>query len=333
MKEIIKDIQCQAATLGRVKLMEVCGGHTNTVIRYGIPDILPDNIRLVSGPGCPVCVTSQHEIDSMIGLAQSGIPIATYGDMLRVPGTGMSLEEAKAKGARIATIFSATEILRLPPEYVFFGIGFETTAPMSAAILQEGRVIYSAHKLIPPAMSALLSGELGIDGFICPGHVSTIIGERPYHSLNVPQVISGFSPDQVLRAISLLLLQLNKGSKEVINDYPEVVTYDGNLKAQSLMQEQFRTVDSEWRGLGIIPRSGLEPVDDDLNAKIIYQDLLAAIPPTHETGCRCGSVLKGIIEPRQCPHFRKSCTPETPKGACAVTSEGACNIAMRYADR
>ena len=296
--------------------MEVCGGHTNTVVKYGIREILPPNIRLVSGPGCPVCVTSQHDIDSVIELALAGEKIATYGDMLRVPGSKMSLDATQALECK---------------QRIFFAIGFETTTPMTAYLLKRGVAVYSTHKTMMPAMRALIKGELKIDGFIGPGHVSTITGSRIWEELNKPQVISGFKPEQVLHGIYLLLEMIQKRGTGVINDYNEVVTREGNQKAKALINEGMKTADSEWRGLGVIKASGLEPRDDSLNAKIRYQDILEKVRPPKKTLCRCGEVLKGLIKPCDCPLFSRACTPEEPKGACMVSrTEGACAIAYKY---
>lgn len=327
IRDIAKEIR------RKVTLMEVCGGHTNTIMRYGIRGLLPENIRLISGPGCPICVSDQRDIDSVVELALSGIPIATYGDMLRVPGSRYSLEEAKAKGGEIYEVYSAVEVLDLKkknPDIVFFGVGFETTAPMTAYLLEKEVCVYSAHKLVPPAMEALVSGEVGIDGFISPGHVSTVIGIKPYKRIKVPQVISGFTAEQVLRSISILLQLIRDGKKDVVNGYPEAVHSGGNKIAQKKLRENFRVVDSVWRGLGLIPESGFEVKRDELNAKTKYKSIIERIPSPRKTACRCGEILRGVAEPRQCPLYAKKCTPETPKGACMVSPEGTCSISYKY---
>lgn len=320
-----------------ITLMEICGGHTNVIMQYGIRDILPKNIRLISGPGCPVCVSSQYDIDCMIELAMNGIPIATYGDMMKVPGSRYSLDDARAKGGKIFEVYSATEVIKLKgenPDIVFFGIGFETTTPMTAYLLEQDVVVYSVHKLVPPAIKALLAGEnerqFKIDGFIDPGHVSTIIGVNPYRTIRVPQAISGFSPEQILRAIRLLVELIAEDKNVVINGYPEVVTESGNVNAQKIIEKNFFVADSEWRGLGVIPKSGLEVKDENLNAKIKYRDILKSVGMPKKTACRCGEVLTGIIEPVECPLYKKVCTPSNPQGACMVSAEGSCAISFRY---
>jgi hydrogenase expression/formation protein HypD len=333
-QKIISEIKKESENLkSEITLMEVCGGHTNTIMRYGLRDILPQKIRLISGPGCPVCVTSQHDIDCMIELAHKGIPIATYGDMLRVPGTKYNLEDARSKGGIIKTIYSTSEVLKYKTKYpniVFFGIGFETTAPMTAFLLQNQIAVYSVHKRIIPAMKVLLKGELKIDGFIDPGHVSVIIGSEIYKQLNVPQAIAGFEPEEILNSIYALIKLINNKANNVINTYPQAVKKEGNLKAQNLLEKYFNISTSDWRGLGLIENSGYEVKNPKLNAKIIYKHLLKDIKTKLNTGCRCGEILKGLINSEQCKLFGKVCTPENPIGACMVSEEGACNITYRY---
>jgi hydrogenase expression/formation protein HypD len=329
----LEDIRKNAKRLGRnITIMEICGGHTNVIMKYGIRELLPKNIRLISGPGCPVCVTTQHDIDCMIEVAKN-VPVATYGDMLKVPGSSSSLEEAKAGGAKIFEVYSAEEVIELKktnPEIIFFGIGFETTAPMTAFLLKNNVCVYSAHKLVPPALKALIVGDVKIDGFIEPGHVSTIIGAKPYREIVIPQVIAGFTAERILRAISILVELIAENKNVTINGYPEAVNEEGNINAQELLKEYFKVVDSEWRGLGTIPGSGLEVKDDSLNAKVKYKNIISTVPQPKKTACRCGEVLKGIIEPNMCPLYKKVCTPENPKGACMVSNEGSCAIAYRY---
>ena len=314
-----------------ITLMEVCGGHTNTVMKYGIRDLLPSNVRLISGPGCPVCVTAQEDIDAMIALARSGVPVATYGDMMDVPGTNGSLAQARARGADVRMIFTADEMLRSENKgRVFFGIGFETTMPMTAYLLEQGVMVYSTHKVILPPMRLLVQDSL-VDGFIDPGHVSCIIGAEVWTCLSVPQVISGFQPGQVVRAVYKLLDLILKGDSSVINDYDEVVKPGGNLKAKALIAKNMKTVDAKWRGLGVISASGMDPLEDRLNAKMQYAERLKAIRSVENTVCRCGEILQGKCEPVDCPVFGTACTPEHPVGACMVSeTEGACGIAYRF---
>jgi len=328
----IEKIKKIAKDMPHVKIMEVCGGHTNTIMRFGIRELLPKNIELISGPGCPVCVTSQHDIDCMIKLAKSGVPITTYGDMLRVPGSdGESLEtiRAKEKDAKIVTVYSAMDALKCK-DHVFFGIGFETTAPMTAFLLSKGICVYSAHKIMPPPMKIIASGELGVDGFIDPGHVSTITGSDIWNEIKVPQVISGFKPDQMIRGIYKLLEAIKSGQKIVINDYPEAVASLGNTAAKKLMNEYFKTVDCEWRGFGVIQNSGLDPAYDSLNAKLKYYKILEKVKSKEIMDCRCADVVKGLCSPYECKLFRTKCNPEHPIGACMVSEEGSCSIYFKY---
>lgn len=331
----LENINSNAKKLKRnITIMEICGGHTNTIMKYGIRELLPKNIKLISGPGCPVCVSSQFDIDCMIELAHKGIPIATYGDMMKVPGSKYSLEDAKAKGGKIFEVYSTTDVLKLKNDYpniLFFGIGFETTAPMTAFLLENKVTVYSVHKLVPPAMNALISdNDILIDGFIDPGHVSTIIGLSDYEKIKIPQVVSGFYPEQIIRAISILVELILKKENIIINGYPEVVKKEGNLVAQKLLKKHFYVSDSEWRGLGNLPKSGLEVLDDKLNAKIKYKPILSKVGTPLKTGCRCGEILKGLIEPDMCPLYKKACTPSNPVGACMVSDEGSCAIYYRY---
>lgn len=334
ISEHMDNIKSLSSEINRdVKIMEICGGHTNVLMKYGVRDLLPDNVKLISGPGCPVCVSSKYDIDCMIELALKGIPIATYGDMLKVPGSRFSLEQIRARGGDVFEVYSASEALRLKYDYpnlVFFGIGFETTTPMTAFLLKNGVTVYSVHKLVTPAMNALLKGKVAIDGFINPGHVSSIIGVDAYKDIHIPQVISGFSPEKMVRSLSVLLELIRDNKNGVVNAYPEAVKKEGNPTAQSVIDEEFVVVDSEWRGLGIIPNSGLEVKNPKLNAKVKYADILKNVPPPTKNACRCGEVLKGLIEPKECELYKKVCTPDNPQGACMVSEEGSCSISYRY---
>jgi len=331
MNEYIEKIETLAKDMGEIKIMEVCGGHTNTIMRYGIRDLLPKNIKLISGPGCPVCVTSQTDIDSMIELALSGIQVATYGDMINVPGTKMSLKDAQAKGADVKTLYSIDQITH-EKDRVFLAVGFETTTPMTAQLLKNGITVFSTHKVMPPAMR-IVASDMQLDGFIDPGHVSTIIGSDIWNTMNihVPQVIASFKPESLMRSIYFLLELIHNKDIRVINDYPEVVQPKGNEIAIKLIEETLKPFDATWRGMGTIPDSGLVPRDESLDARIVYKDILKNVKGEENTECRCGEVIKGMIEPKECPLFGKACTPENPKGACMVgESEGACAIAYKY---
>jgi hydrogenase expression/formation protein HypD len=332
MIDYLEKIQVIAKEIGRdVNIMEVCGGHTNTVMKYGIRDILPPNVKLMSGPGCPVCVTSQEDIDCMIELALSGVRVVTYGDMLDVPGSKMSLSQAREVGADVKVIYSTQELLEDENDKnrVFFAIGFETTTPMSAYLLSKGFCVYSSHKIMMPPMK-IIAKQNKIDGYIVPGHVSCIVGARVWEELDVCQVICGFEREQIIRGIYKLLELIRDDKKEVINDYSEVVCNDGNLKAQQMIDKYFKVCDSKWRGIGVIKNSGLEPRDDNLNAKIKYADLLDNVKSFENKSCRCSEVIQGEVEPSSCRLFGVSCTPSSPMGACMVSDEGACRIAYKY---
>lgn len=331
MNRYVEEIREIAHDMGEVRIMEVCGGHTNTIMRYGIRDILPKNVKLISGPGCPVCVTSQYDIDCMIELALKGVKVATYGDMINVPGTKMNLKDAQANGADVKMIYSAEQIID-DKERVFFAVGFETTTPMTARLLQNNIKVFCAHKLIPPAMRVLVK-EMKIDGFIDPGHVSTIIGGDIWSELDipVPQVISGFKPEALVRATYLLLKLIKEKDIRVINDYQEVVYPKGNLIARNAIDNTLTPVDAEWRGIGVIPKSGLAPINKNLDARLLYKDMLKNVVSKENKECRCGEIIRGLVEPRDCRLFGTVCTPQNPQGACMVSeSEGACAIAFKY---
>lgn len=336
--ELLNKINIVAEQIDRdVSLMEVCGTHTQTVSRNGIRKLMPRNVRLLTGPGCPVCVTAQEDIDAAVALADAGIPIATYGDMLRVPGFLGSLQDASSRGAKIFSVYSVEEAIEIRKEYpnlVFFGLGFDTTTPMTAIALKKGMIVYSTHKLFLPAMDALLSmGEIKIDGFISPGHVSAIVGISPYEHMNVSQVITGFAAEDVLVGIYMILCQIRDGRKEVENEYVRLVKKDGNQIARKAIFDSFKIADGNWRGFGVIPNSGLEVKNPKLNAKLIYRDILDKVDFTKSrkpTGCKCGEVIRGLMTSKQCPMFGKTCTPDKPYGPCMVSDEGACNAGYRF---
>lgn len=330
----------------QVVLMELCGTHTEAVARHGIKKILPKNIKLLSGPGCPVCVTDQRDINAVIALALKKIPIACYGDVLRVPGTlrstikaNLSLDKARESGADITEIYSVEDALRLKekkPNLVFFGLGFETTTPMTASAIKHGLTVYSSHKSFIPAMAALLATpSLKIDGFINPGHVSAIIGTEPYKQFKLPQVIAGFESDDVIITIYMLLKQIAEGRAKVENEYTRLVHPNGNPKAQGLINDVFEIDDAYWRGIGKIPNSAFEirPKYSQFDAKVKYKDVLQTAIDNNEpeiTGCICGAILRGLKEPKDCKLFSKKCTPANPIGACMVSSEGACGIEAKF---
>lgn len=339
-EKIIEEIKIKSAKIGRsLRFMELCGTHSQSVTQNGIKNLLPKNIKLVAGPGCPVCVTDQSDVDVVAGLALAGIPVAVYGDVLNVPGNIMSLKEARQKGADVNVIYDVSEALKIKkekPNLIFFGIGFETTAPMTAWAIKQGLAVYSAHKLFPPAMDALLANKkIKVDGFINPGHVSAIIGTEVYKRFKVPQVIAGFEGEDILIAVNMLLDQILKNEIKVENEYFRVVKKEGNKKAGKIIGEVFEIVDARWRGLGVIKNSGLKirKKYQKQDVKFIYEDLIKKIKAEIKlkpSACKCGLVLQGLIESKECPLFGKVCTPDNPQGACMVSVEGGCNIEYRY---
>lgn len=339
-KEVLENIYILAKKIGRdINLMEVCGTHTQAVARAGLKGLLPKNVHLTTGPGCPVCVTAQENIDAIVSLALAGLPVATYGDMMRVPGSFGSLDQAREKGSLVFDVYSTEEALELQkkyPDLVFFGLGFETTAPMTAYAIQKGLTIYSTHKLFLPAMKALLNiGELKIDGYICPGHVSAIIGSKPYESMRVPQVITGFGSDDILVAVYMLLKQLDGIQVKVENEYVRIVKESGNPEALDKIFEVFEESDENWRGFGIIPKSGLEIKEkySQFNAKVKHRDILDKVDFSKSrkpTACKCGEIIRGLKAPKDCPVYDTGCTPDKPIGPCMVSVEGACNVEYRY---
>lgn len=317
-----------------INLMEVCGTHTQAISRYGIRQLMPKNINLITGPGCPVCVTDQSDIDNLVCLAQANIPIATYGDTIKVPGDFGSLEDTQRNGARVFTVYSVEDALELKnqyPDIVFFGLGFETTAPMTAYAIQKGLTTYSAHKLFLPAMTHLLqNGLTNIDGFINPGHVSVIVGTEAFKDIKAPQVITGFEAHDILSGIYLLLKQINEKRQDVENEYIRAVTKFGNPKARAFIFDTFDISDGLWRGLGKISNSGLtiNKKYQEQDAKIKYHHILKEIKHSYKKNiaCKCGDIIQGALKPQQCPMFNKVCTPDKPFGPCMVSNEGACNI-------
>ena len=352
-----RDAELSAAVTARIRktstqpvsFMEFCGGHTATIARYGLESLLPQHIRLLSGPGCPVCVTPIDLIDRMIALAGlPGMIVTSYGDMLRVPGSSSSLLlERGLNSVDVRIVYSsyeALEIARQNPEreVVFFGIGFETTAPATAAVVLKAREldlnnfsVVSAHKTTPGIIQALLDNEdVRLDGLICPGHVSVITGTAPYHyaaqQRGVPCVICGFEPLDVLQSILMLVEQVEQGRAEVEIQYRRGVREQGNEKARKIMEEVFEPADSNWRGIGLVPDTGLslKPEFERWNALVRYP--LDLPKPKEVAGCICGEILRGAAAPSDCGLFGKLCTPATPVGACMVSSEGACQGHYRW---
>ena len=327
--------------------MEVCGGHTMAIHKFGIPSLLPELIRLKSGPGCPVCVTAKTFIDRAIAYAcMPDVMVCTYGDLLRVPGSRGTLLDQRGEGSDIRMVYSLLEALRLAREHpnrrvVFLGIGFETTAPATAVgVLQADRerlgnfFVLSSHKLMPPAMNAIAGDGVAIDGYLCPGHVSTITGSAMYRPLakehGLACVISGFEPSDILQSILMLIDQLEAEDPRVEIQYKRAVRPQGNLKARQYMDQVFTPRDEWWRGLGVLKNSGLA-----IRREYRHHDAEFTMPVevvTHEEdhGCICGDILKGNSEPTDCPLFAEACSPVHPVGACMVSPEGACQAYYKY---
>jgi len=348
-RRLLDRITAAAQRVGRpVTIMEVCGSHTQAIGRYGIRRLLPPGIRLISGPGCPVCVTSASDVDKALWLAgREGVVFTTFGDMMRVPGTdGASLQRLRASGADVRVVASAMDCLALAEkeekrEVVFMGIGFETTAPTIAAMVQTSRKrgianlsVFSVHKIVPPALRLLVADrEINLDGFLCPGHVSIILGSAAYAFLpeaGKAAIIAGFEPVDIIEGVLLLLEQLERGKPEVVIQYSRVVRPEGNPRALAVMGEVLATGDAEWRGLGTIPGSGLffrrEYEGFDAEKRFNVPEIRSEDNP----GCSCGTVLKGLMDPEECPLFRRVCTPANPVGPCMVSSEGSCAAHYRY---
>jgi hydrogenase expression/formation protein HypD len=331
-----------------IRLMEVCGTHTMSIFRNGIRGLLPETISLLSGPGCPVCVTAQNEIDAFIALSRmEGVILTTFGDLMRVPGSDSSLQKERADGRDIRVVYStfdALEVAKKNPDkrIVFLGVGFETTAPTIAASILSAKemgirnyLIFSAHKLVPPALMALMeTKDLRIDGLILPGHVSVIIGTKAYLALvaqyRIPCAVAGFEPVDILQAIHALVEQIEGDGARVENCYQRAVTLQGNVKAQDVLDHVFERADASWRGLGTIPQSGLR-IRGAFSAfdaeKVLGISLGASEEPK---GCACGEILTGKKIPPECPLYRKVCTPMDPVGPCMVSSEGTCAAYYRY---
>jgi len=347
-KALAGKIAESAEGLDEIKLMEVCGSHTMAIARYGIRKLLPHNIKLISGPGCPVCVTANGYLDKAIAISRlPDVIVTTFGDMMRVPGSTSSLEKERSKGSDIKIVYSTMDAINLARKHfdkqvVFLGVGFETTAPTIAASVLRARelnltnyTVLCAHKTMPNAMETIVSGEkVDLQGFICPAHVSTIIGSKPYEFLAKKYrqscVIAGFEPLDVLEAVYMLIEQIKSGKPSVQIQYSRVTTAEGNLVALEIMDRAFEVCDTEWRGIGTIPGSGLKfreefrTYDADVKFDVIVE------PTQEETGCICGNVMQGISSPIDCPLFGTVCTPEDPVGACMVSSEGSCAASYKY---
>ncbi|MCK5796148.1 MAG: hydrogenase formation protein HypD [Deltaproteobacteria bacterium] len=330
------------------RLMEVCGTHTVSFFRSGVKGLLPPEVRLVSGPGCPVCVTASGYLDAAVRLAERGLTICTYGDMVRVPGTTASLGEIRAQGGKVQVVYGARDALKYAIEHpdeevIFLAVGFETTAPATALTVLEAQregatnfSVLTAHKLAVPAMMALLSaGEVPIDGFICPGHVSVIIGSEAYRPIietyAKPCVVAGFEPPSMLTALRRLVALCNAGEADLDNAYANVVRPHGNPTALAVLDRVFEPSNAIWRSLGTIPESGL--VLRDAFATFDAEkrhDVQGLGDDEHPSGCLCGEVIQGKVDPTECALFGRRCTPARPVGPCMVSSEGTCAAWYKY---
>jgi len=349
-QEAVKGIAAKIAeTAGDqpINLMEVCGTHTMAIARFGIKELLPSNVKLISGPGCPVCVTPNHYIDHAIALSREpNIIIATFGDMIRVPGSTSSFEKEKADGRNIQIVYSPLDSIELAKknpdkEVVFLSVGFETTIPTIASTLLMAKAqgitnlsYLTANKVVPPALEALIQGELKLNGFILPGHVSTIIGAKAYEKVvshyHIPCSIAGFEPTDMMAAILDLVEQTINNDPKLSIKYRRVVTQEGNLKAQQAIKDVFESCDAEWRGVGTIPGSGLK-LRKEFESFDASQKFNVDVEETRiDKGCICGSILQGLKSPADCPLFGKKCLPENPVGACMVSSEGTCAAHYKY---
>ena len=339
-RRLLEEIRGRSTRAAR--LMEFCGGHTHAILRYGLRELLPPTVELRSGPGCPVCVTANGDLDHAIALAKvPGLILATFGDMVRVPGSRSSLQAAKAGGADVRMVYSSLDALQMArdnPErpVVFLGVGFETTAPTVAAAIIQAEAenlanfyVLSLHKLTPPATRAILdAGEVALDGIIGPGHVTTIIGADAWQFLpddyHVPVAVAGFESLDILRAVADLVDMIEEGRPAVANSYGRSVTSQGNRVALAAMDHVFAVGDAEWRGLGRVPDSGLRlrPAFARFDAALQFE--VDPGPVKEHPACRCGDVLRGTILPPECPLFATACTPMRPIGPCMVSAEGAC---------
>lgn len=349
MKQMLQELKMLTDGIGRpLKLMEVCGTHTVEIFRNGIRDVIPGSITLLSGPGCPVCVTPVTDVDAVITIARrNGVIVATFGDMMRVPGGTESMLEARSNGADIRVLYSPMDALTLAEqerdrEVVFFATGFETTSPLIAGTIEQAErmslrnfSVYVSHKLVPPALKALLdSSDVQVDGFILPGHVSTIIGRKPYEFIaeqyKKPSVITGFEGREIVEGILMLVRQIAQKRTSVEIQYRTAVRDGGNPRALALLHEYFKPVDAYWRGIGVIPKSGLKLRDQysffDADRKFTPPASNASEPAL----CSCGDILRGVKIPPECPLFGAGCTPDAPVGPCMVSTEGSCAAYYKY---
>ncbi len=343
-KRVVERIHASASRQDGVKICHVCGTHEWTIANFGLRELLPSNVEVIAGPGCPVCIVPASEIDEAVNLALSGVVVTCFGDILRVRGSQMSLLDVKAVGADVRVVYSVGDAVRIArkesdKEFAFFAVGFETTAPSTAVEIlakpPENLTLLVSHRVIPPAMRLLVEMEdLKLSGFIAPGHVSTVIGLEPYRifpeDYGMPTVVTGFEPLDVLFGVYMILKQLEEANPRLENEYARAVRWEGNLKARKLMQQVFDAIDGNWRGLGMIPDSTFALRGDyaELDAHSrhgVRVDKGVDLQP----GCQCHLIIIGKARPTECPLFMKTCTPSKPVGACMVSIEGTCRIWAR----
>jgi len=335
---------------GTINIMEVCGGHTHTIMKYGIPQLLNKKINFIHGPGCPVCVMPKDRIDSAYALSlQKDLILVTLGDMIKVPGSKGSLQKARSEGADVRFVYSPMDCLKIADEnkdkiVVFFAIGFETTTPMTCALMEQvikqdikNILFHINHITVPEVMQVLVQDEnCKIDAFLGPSHVSVISGSKIYEefplSYNKPVVVSGFEPVDVMQSISMIVKQFKEKRSDLEIEYKRLVSYEGNLKAQELINKYFKKVPFKFRGIGEVENSGYELKDefDKYNAKIVYKDILPTQEVKENKACKCPEILKGVAKPTDCKIFGNICTPTNPIGSCMVSSEGACSAYYKY---
>jgi len=353
-KNLAKEVVSKIKKLNvNLKFMHVCGTHQDTLVKNGLDSLLKEcGVKIGQGPGCPVCVTTPKEIEEMLVLARKGKTVTSFGDMINVPGETESLRSIKTEGYDVRTVYGIEDAVEIAEknkelDVVFMAVGFETTAPTTAAVIKKNPPdnfsILCCHRTIPEALRAIIEmGEIKIDGLIEPGHVSTIIGTKPYEFLSneykVPQVVAGFEPIDILMGAWMLVQQIEKGKAFVQNEYTRVVHPEGNIKAQQAINEVFEEGDVKWRGFPVIPKTSLElrAKYEKYDARKKFEVELSEIAEKEffePKGCRCGELLRGLISPFDCPLFGQACTPETPVGPCMVSIEGSCNIEYRYQER
>jgi hydrogenase expression/formation protein HypD len=340
-KRVADKINALTPKNGAIKICHVCGTHEWTISHFGIRSLLPSNIEVIAGPGCPVCILPASEVDAAIQMAKKGIVITCFGDVLRVPGSHGALLDAKAEGADIRIVYSTSDAVKMAQEepqkeFVFFAVGFETTAPSTA--IEVGRKAAKnlsflvSHRVVPPAMELLAKmDDLQLKGFIAPGHVSTIIGVEPYavfpQKYGLPTVVAGFEPLDLLFSVYMIVKQLSEGKPRLENEYSRGVSWQGNVKAQRLINEAFEVVDGKWRGLGVIPNSTLALKDAYSSFDALKKHSVPLVDGVDsQPGCQCHLVVVGKIKPPACPLFLKACTPQNPVGACMVSMEGTCRV-------